>query len=150
MDQVLAEVLPQDKAAEVEKLQALFVVVNESDKPAREQFYVLKPERLFGGSNALTPAAIIKDWDFAGIPEDSDWRRGAMVGTALARQMVALSGRNDIDFEQWMRLDLEYIDNWSLWLDLKILLLTPLKVFRREGIHQPGHVTMEEYKGPPT
>jgi len=34
------------------------------------------------------------------------------------------SGRNEIDFDQWMRLDLEYIDHWSLWLDVKLLLKT--------------------------
>jgi exopolysaccharide biosynthesis polyprenyl glycosylphosphotransferase len=35
-----------------------------------------------------------------------------------------IRGRNDLDYEQWMNLDLEYIDNWSLWLDLRILLET--------------------------
>ncbi len=36
-----------------------------------------------------------------------------------------ISGRNDVrDFREWVRLDLEYIDNWSLWLDLKILVRT--------------------------
>ena len=36
-----------------------------------------------------------------------------------------MSGRNDItDFSDWVRLDLEYIDNWSIWLDIKILFLT--------------------------
>ena len=35
-----------------------------------------------------------------------------------------INGRNKIDFEHWMRLDLHYIDNWSLWLDAKILLKT--------------------------
>lgn len=36
-----------------------------------------------------------------------------------------ISGRNDVkDFKEWVRLDLEYIDNWSLWLDIKILFLT--------------------------
>jgi lipopolysaccharide/colanic/teichoic acid biosynthesis glycosyltransferase len=36
-----------------------------------------------------------------------------------------ISGRNDINsFEQWVRMDLEYIDHWSIWLDIKILLLT--------------------------
>ena len=47
-----------------------------------------------------------------------------------------ISGRNQIsDFKDWVRLDLEYIDNWSLWLDLKILLRTIPAVFvghRRE------------------
>lgn len=42
-----------------------------------------------------------------------------------------ISGRNKIGFEQWMKLDLEYIDNWSLWLDFKILLKTvPVVLFR--------------------
>jgi lipopolysaccharide/colanic/teichoic acid biosynthesis glycosyltransferase len=36
-----------------------------------------------------------------------------------------ISGRNNVrDFKDWVRLDLEYIDNWSIWLDLKILLRT--------------------------
>jgi exopolysaccharide biosynthesis polyprenyl glycosylphosphotransferase len=35
-----------------------------------------------------------------------------------------ISGRNEIPFDEWMRLDLEYIDNWSLWLDLKIAMKT--------------------------
>jgi lipopolysaccharide/colanic/teichoic acid biosynthesis glycosyltransferase len=36
-----------------------------------------------------------------------------------------ISGRNNVkDFKDWVRLDLEYIDNWSLWLDFKILLRT--------------------------
>ena len=45
-----------------------------------------------------------------------------------------ISGRNQIsDFKEWVRLDLEYIDNWSLWLDLKILLLTLPAVLRGTG-----------------
>ena len=45
-----------------------------------------------------------------------------------------IGGRNQIsDFREWVRLDLEYIDNWSIWLDLKILLLTPTAVLRGTG-----------------
>ncbi len=45
-----------------------------------------------------------------------------------------VSGRNDIrDFDEWVKLDLEYVDNWSLWLDLKILLMTILSVVRGTG-----------------
>ena len=45
-----------------------------------------------------------------------------------------VSGRNEIKkFEDWVRLDLEYIDNWSLWLDLKILLRTIPAVFQGAG-----------------
>lgn len=45
-----------------------------------------------------------------------------------------IKGRNQIsDFKEWVRLDLEYIDNWTLWLDLKILLLTIPAVLRGTG-----------------
>ena len=44
-----------------------------------------------------------------------------------------VNGRNNIDFEQWMRLDLEYIDNWSLWLDTKILARTLPAVAKGTG-----------------
>lgn len=45
-----------------------------------------------------------------------------------------ISGRNQIsDFKEWVRLDLEYIDNWSLWLDLKIIILTIPVVLRGTG-----------------
>jgi len=41
-----------------------------------------------------------------------------------------ISGRNRINFEEWMKLDLQYIDNWSLWLDIKILIKTvPVVLF---------------------
>lgn len=45
-----------------------------------------------------------------------------------------IKGRNEIsDFKEWVRLDLEYIDTWSIWLDLKIILLTPPAVLRGTG-----------------
>ncbi len=44
-----------------------------------------------------------------------------------------VSGRNKIGFEDWMKLDLQYIDRWSLWLDLKILLLTVRAVLGQTG-----------------
>jgi lipopolysaccharide/colanic/teichoic acid biosynthesis glycosyltransferase len=58
-----------------------------------------------------------------------------------------IHGRNTLDWEEKFRLDVWYVDNWSFWLDLKILFLTPWKVFKREGISQPGHATAEEFKG---
>jgi len=45
-----------------------------------------------------------------------------------------ISGRNDVrDFKDWVRLDLEYIDNWSTWLDLSILAKTVIKIVRGGG-----------------
>jgi sugar transferase EpsL len=60
-----------------------------------------------------------------------------------------INGRNALDWEEKFRLDVWYVDHWSFWLDLKILFMTPWKVFKREGINQPGHVTVEEFKGSP-
>ena len=58
-----------------------------------------------------------------------------------------IHGRNAISWEEKFALDVWYVDHWSFWLDLKILLLTVVKVFRQEGISANGHVTMEEFKG---
>jgi exopolysaccharide biosynthesis polyprenyl glycosylphosphotransferase len=44
-----------------------------------------------------------------------------------------VNGRNNIDFQNWMKLDLEYIDNWSLWLDIKILAKTLPAVILAKG-----------------
>lgn len=44
-----------------------------------------------------------------------------------------ISGRNEVSFRQWMELDRAYVDNWSLWLDLKILLQTVPAVLLRRG-----------------
>lgn len=46
-----------------------------------------------------------------------------------------ISGRNNVAFDQWMKLDLQYIDNWSLWLDFKILLRTIPVVLSGFGAH---------------
>lgn len=61
--------------------------------------------------------------------------------------LAQVKGRNAIGWEQKFQLDVWYVDNWSLWLDLKILLLTVLKVVQQEGINQEGYVTSEEFKG---
>jgi len=58
-----------------------------------------------------------------------------------------VNGRNAITWEQKFALDVWYVDHWSLWLDLKIIVLTAWKIFTREGISQPGQATMEEFMG---
>jgi len=44
-----------------------------------------------------------------------------------------ISDRSDVDFDDWMRLDLTYIDNWSYWSDWSILFKTVPAVLRRRG-----------------
>lgn len=58
-----------------------------------------------------------------------------------------VNGRNALSWEEKFRLDVWYVDNWSVALDLKILIMTVVKVLRREGISQPGQATMEEFLG---
>jgi sugar transferase EpsL len=58
-----------------------------------------------------------------------------------------VNGRNVLTWEDKFRLDVWYVDHWSLWLDVKILALTLWKVLTREGISQPGHATAEEFMG---
>lgn len=58
-----------------------------------------------------------------------------------------VNGRNALSWEEKFKLDVWYVDNWNLLLDLKILFLTLVKVLRREGISAEGHATMPEFKG---
>jgi len=60
-----------------------------------------------------------------------------------------VNGRNSLSWEQKFELDVWYVDHWSLGLDAKIVWMTILQLFRREGINQPGHVTMSEFMGTP-
>ena len=58
-----------------------------------------------------------------------------------------VNGRNALDWPERFRLDVWYVDHWSLRLDLRILWMTAASVLRREGISQPGHATAEEFLG---
>ncbi|WP_028894694.1 sugar transferase [Syntrophorhabdus aromaticivorans] len=58
-----------------------------------------------------------------------------------------VNGRNAISWEEKFKLDAWYVDNWSLWLDIKIIAMTVWKILKREGISHPGQATMEEFKG---
>ena len=60
---------------------------------------------------------------------------------------VIMSGRNLLSWEEKFKLDVWYVDNLSFWTDLKILVLTALKVLKGEGVSQPGRATVEYFKG---
>ena len=71
------------------------------------------------------------------IPSEVDrydpWHRRRLSMRPGLTGLWQVSGRSDIPFEEWMRLDLQYIDNWSLWLDLRILLCTVPAVLHGVG-----------------
>ena len=58
-----------------------------------------------------------------------------------------VNGRNAITWEEKFQLDVWYVDHWSLWLDIRILVMTVWKALKREGITQPGEATAEEFRG---
>ncbi|WP_280770904.1 sugar transferase [Salipaludibacillus daqingensis] len=58
-----------------------------------------------------------------------------------------VNGRNTITWEEKFRFDIWYVDNQSILLDIKILLITVKKVFKKEGVSSKKHYSMERYKG---
>lgn len=58
-----------------------------------------------------------------------------------------VNGRNAISWDEKFALDIWYVDNRSLWLDLKIIWLTIRKVVKREGISAAGEATMPKFEG---
>jgi len=80
------------------------------------QFYnVLRGDMSLVGPRAPLPEE---------VSEYTRWQRRRLSVKPGLTCLWQIAGRNEIDFHEWMKLDLKYIDNWSLWLDLKILLLT--------------------------
>lgn len=58
-----------------------------------------------------------------------------------------VNGRNAISWEEKFAMDVWYVDNWSLLLDLKIMLMTVERVLTGAGVNQQGQATMERFQG---
>ncbi len=71
------------------------------------------------------------------LPEEvsryEPWQRRKLAVKPGVTCIWQVNGRNNVDFDDWMRLDLKYIDNWSLWLDTKILVKTIPAVVKGDG-----------------
>lgn len=61
--------------------------------------------------------------------------------------LAQVNGRNSISWNEKFKLDVKYIDNYSLILDIKILFMTVFKVIKKDGISQEGKVTVENFTG---
>ena len=59
-----------------------------------------------------------------------------------------VNGRNALTWEEKFERDLKYVENWSVWMDLRITALTAWKIAAREGISQPGQATTGEFGRP--
>lgn len=58
-----------------------------------------------------------------------------------------VNGRNAVDWDRRLEMDVWYVDHWSLLLDLKILWMTVRKVLTRDGVTAPGEATVSEFQG---
>ena len=61
--------------------------------------------------------------------------------------LAQVNGRNAISWGERFKMDVSYIDQYSLFLDIKILFMTVYKVIKRDGISQEGNATMESFTG---
>jgi exopolysaccharide biosynthesis polyprenyl glycosylphosphotransferase len=88
-------------------------------------FNVLKGDMSLVGPRAIP----LRDYQLF----SEDWHRRRFSVSPGMTCLWQVCGRSSIPFEQWMVLDMQYIDRWSLWLDLKILALTIPAVIRGSG-----------------
>ncbi|WP_330677123.1 sugar transferase [Terrisporobacter petrolearius] len=61
--------------------------------------------------------------------------------------LAQINGRNSISWSEKLNYDVEYVENFNILLDIKILFMTIYKVIKKEGISQEGNVTMEIFTG---
>ena len=61
--------------------------------------------------------------------------------------LAQINGRNAISWEEKFHMDVWYVDHQSFWLDIRIFMLTILKVIRRDGINADNAVTMPIFQG---
>jgi sugar transferase EpsL len=103
-----------------------------------ELFNILRGEMSFVG-----PRPLLMQYLTLYSPEQA--RRHDVVPGLTGWAQV--NGRNTVDWPTRFKLDVWYVDNWSFWLDIKIILMTVWKAISREGVNQEGQATVEYFKG---
>ena len=133
---------------DAERLRPLLEPFNEMDGPA---FKMTNDPRVFPFGGFLRRTSLDElpqlwnilrgDMSFVGprpsvveeVAQYEPWQRRRLSMKPGLTCLWQISGRNELTFDEWMRLDLEYIDNWSLWLDVKIAVKTIPAVLLRRG-----------------
>ena len=98
---------------------------------------------LKGDMSLVGPRALLVQ--YLGLYNDEQIRRHEVLPGLTG--WAQINGRNSITWSEKFKLDVWYVDNLSLWLDIKIFFLTFWKVLKREGINQSESVTMEYFNG---
>jgi exopolysaccharide biosynthesis polyprenyl glycosylphosphotransferase len=101
------------------------ILRNTSIDELPQLFNVLEGDMSLVGPRAMS----LRDYQLF----DEDWQRRRFSVKPGITCLWQIHGRNSIPFEEWMELDMQYIDTWSLWLDLKILVRTVPAVLRGTG-----------------
>jgi lipopolysaccharide/colanic/teichoic acid biosynthesis glycosyltransferase len=128
------ELLPDD-----ERLKGVGKIIRSMSLDELPQlFNVLKGEMSFVG-----PRPLLKEY----LPLYSERQRKRNDVKPGITGWAQVNGRNLLDWSTRFEYDLWYVEHCSFWLDLKIFWLTLVKVFKREGIAQPGRATMEKFRG---
>lgn len=133
---------------DADRMKAMLQPFNEMDGPA---FKMTNDPRVFPLGRFLRRTSLDElpqlwnilhgDMSFVGprpsvveeVEQYEPWQRRRLSMKPGLTCLWQVSGRSELTFDEWMRLDLEYIDNWSLWLDLKIALKTVPAVLLRRG-----------------
>jgi sugar transferase EpsL len=127
---------PSEDAGRISRLGHLLRVSSVDELP--ELFNVLRGEMSLVG-----PRPLLIQYLNRYTPEQAR-RHNTLPGMAGWAQV---NGRNLLTWEKKFEYDIWYVDHWSLWLDIRILWMTLIKVIKREGITQKGSATVEEFKG---
>jgi sugar transferase EpsL len=98
---------------------------------------------LRGDMSLVGPRPLLMEYLSLSSPEQ---RRRHEVSPGITG-WAQVNGRNAMSWERKFELDVWYVDNRSLALDLRIMALTVLRVVRREGISRPGHATSPRFRG---
>lgn len=98
---------------------------------------------IFGDMSLVGPRPLLMQYIDRYNPEQA--RRHEVLPGITGWAQV--NGRNAISWEDKFKLDVWYVDNHNLWLDIKILFMTIARVFKREGISQQGQATAREFMG---
>ena len=99
-----------------------------------------------GSMSLVGPRPLLMDYLPLYTPEQSRRHEVRPGVTGWAQ----INGRNALDWERRLALDVWYVDHRSLLLDLRILVGTFARLAARDGINQPGQATMERFRGPTT
>ncbi len=98
---------------------------------------------LLGDMSAVGPRPLLVE--YKDLYSSDQWRRHEMP-PGMAGPVLA-GGRNSLSWDKKFERDLWYVDNWSLRLDMEIILKTAVRVIKRDGISAEGFATMPPFEG---